>query len=95
MDILVINPNSTASMTQSIGLAAKEAASSNTKIVAVNPQSGPASIQGAEDGKAALPGLFDVFENQSEGQDAVIIACFDDTGLMTLRARQNAGDWDW
>lgn len=87
MDILVINPNSTASMTQSIGLAAEEAASSNTKIVAVNPLSGPASIQGPEDGKAALPGLFDVFENQVDDHDAVIIACFDDTGLMTLRAR--------
>lgn len=89
MDILVINPNSTQSMTQSIGMAAQEAASNSTKIFAVNPESGPASIQGPEDGEAALPGLFDVFENKVEGHDAVIIACFDDTGLMTLRERSN------
>lgn len=87
MDILVINPNSTASMTSSIEVAAKEAASEGTNIVAVNPVNGPKSIQGPEDGKAALPGLFELFDKQSNAHDAVIIACFDDTGLMKLRSR--------
>ncbi len=87
MDILVINPNSTASMTSSIEVAAKEAASEGTNIVATNPINGPKSIQGPEDGKAALPGLFGVFDKQSNAHDAVIIACFDDTGLMKLRSR--------
>lgn len=89
MDILVINPNTTASMTASIGVAAKEAAAGGTEIIAVNPVDGPKSIQGPEDGEAALPGLFKIFNEKSDAHDAVIIACFDDTGLMELRARAN------
>lgn len=87
--LLIINPNSTASMTRSIAEAARAVASSDTKITAVNPEQGPASIQGAEDGEAALPGLFEVFARETHGgnYDAVIIACFDDTGLLELKAR--------
>ena len=90
MRILIINPNTTASMTEAIGEAARKAASAGTSIVAVNPEQGPASIQGAEDGEAALPGLFAVHERYLGGEtpfDAVVIACFDDTGLDELRAR--------
>ena len=90
MRILVINPNSTASMTAAIGAAARRAAAPGTAIAAVNPPEGPAAIQGAEDGAAALPGLFAVFERevlQAHSCDAVVIACFDDTGLAELKAR--------
>jgi allantoin racemase len=90
MRILVINPNSTASMTAAIGGAARRAAAPGTAIAAVNPPEGPAAIQGAEDGAAALPGLFAVFERevlQAHSCDAVVIACFDDTGLAELKAR--------
>ncbi|TQV77880.1 aspartate/glutamate racemase family protein [Denitrobaculum tricleocarpae] len=89
MQILIINPNSTATMTRSIAEAARAVASSGVKITAVNPAQGPASIQGPEDGEAALPGLFETFasETRSGDYDAVIIACFDDTGLAELKAR--------
>jgi allantoin racemase len=90
MRILIINPNTTASMTAAIGEAAAKTASAGTIILAVNPDRGPASIQGPEDGEAALPGLFAVFDSYMIGEDAfdaVIIACFDDTGLEELRAR--------
>jgi allantoin racemase len=90
MRILVINPNSTASMTAAIGGAARRAAAPGTAIAAVNPREGPAAIQGAADGAAALPGLFAVFERevlQAHSCDAVVIACFDDTGLAELKAR--------
>jgi allantoin racemase len=90
MRILVINPNSTASMTAAIGGAARRAAAPGTAIAAVNPPEGPAAIQGAEDGAAALPGLFALFERevlQAHSCDAVVIACFDDTGLAELKAR--------
>lgn len=90
MRILIINPNTTVSMTEAIGEAAIKAAAAGTTILAVNPDHGPASIQGAEDGEAALPGLFAVFEREMKSDDrfdAVIIACFDDTGLSELRAR--------
>jgi allantoin racemase len=90
MRILIINPNTTASMTEAIGIAAAKAASTGTTVLAVNPETGPASIQGAEDGEAALPGLYTVFDHYMKGDDpfdAVIVACFDDTGLDELRAR--------
>ena len=86
MRILIINPNTTASMTEKIGHAARQVASTGTTIVARNPARGPASIQGAEDGEAALPGLFEELD-KAEGFDAVIIACFDDTGLYAARKR--------
>jgi allantoin racemase len=49
MRILIVNPNTTASMTQKIGAAARRVASPGTEIVAVNPQHGPASIEGYYD----------------------------------------------
>lgn len=92
MHILVINPNSTAAMTRSIEKAAREAAGSATHITAINPTDTPPAIQGAEDGAAALPGLFRLFQSEVSGvdapaYDACIIACFDDTGLMPLKRR--------
>ncbi|MEJ8474077.1 aspartate/glutamate racemase family protein [Roseibium algae] len=88
--ILIINPNRTASMTAKIGDAAKAAAGPGINITAVNPQTGPASIQGPEDGMAALPGLFALVDEWLAGSkpvDAIIIACFDDTGLWDLKQR--------
>lgn len=77
-------------MTRTIGAAAQKAAAFGTAIVAMNPLTGPASIQGPEDGDAALPGLFALFDTeiiQKRGYDAAIIACFDDTGLAELEVR--------
>ncbi len=41
MKILVINPNTSAAMTEEIGAAARAVASPGTEIVAVNPIDGP------------------------------------------------------
>ena len=90
MRILIINPNTTASMTDKIGAAARLAARPGTTITALNPASGPAAIQGPEDGEAALPGLFELFDREiieKRAHDMVVIACFDDTGLLTLKKR--------
>jgi len=87
--ILIINPNSTATMTAEIAEAANAFAQEGTSITAVNPPDGPASIQGREDGEACLPGLFKLFDAMLSDQtyDAVLIACFDDTGLSDLKKR--------
>ncbi len=90
MRLLIINPNTTASMTETVAIAARGVARQPDHVVAVNPETGPAAIQGAEDGARALPGLFAVFECEvltGDRFDGVIIACFDDTGLWELRAR--------
>jgi len=88
--LLVINPNTTASMTDKIAAAARAAAGPASRITAINPRQGPAAIQGPEDGAAALPGLYALFDHSLEidkSISAVIIACFDDTGLLELKAR--------
>lgn len=85
--LLIVNPNTTASMTEKIATAARSVAAPGTEIVARTSHSGPAAIQGPEDGEAALPGLYaEIRRSATENFDAVIIACFDDTGLY--RARQ-------
>jgi allantoin racemase len=89
MRLLIINPNSTAAMTATIAVAAREAASNGTSIVAVNPADTPPAIEGPVDGEACLPGLFATFDREmaSGSYDAVIIACFDDTGVRQLKQR--------
>lgn len=84
MRILVVNPNTTASMTDKIGAAARRVASPGTEIVAVNPAEGPESIEGYYDEAISLSGLLKVIR-EAEDFDAVIIACFDDTGLDAAR----------
>ena len=59
MKILVINPNTTASMTAHIGAAARNAASPGTEIVAVNPAHGPVSIEGYFDEAMSLDWAID------------------------------------
>lgn len=84
MRILVVNPNTTISMTEKIGAAARRVAMAGTEIVAVNSSSGPASIEGFYDEAMSLAGLMAVIRNSAD-HDAVVIACFDDTGLDAAR----------
>ena len=54
MEILVVNPNTTASMTDKIRAAAEAVASRGTRITAVNPAIGPESIEGYYDEALAV-----------------------------------------
>ncbi len=83
MKIVVVNPNTTASMTAKIGRAAEAAAAPGTKIVAVNPKDGPPSIEGYFDEAFSVPGLLQ--EIRMQPGDAYVLACFDDTGLDAAR----------
>src|SRR6266478_1911372 len=83
--ILIVNPNTTASMTQTIGAAARAVAAPGTEIVAVTSSMGPASIEGFYDEAFAVPGLIQALLNAPDA-DAGIIACFDDTGLDAARS---------
>ena len=85
MKLLVVNPNTTASMTAKIGAAAMAVAAPGTEIVAVNPVDGPVSIEGPFDEAWCLPGLLGEIRRHPEA-DAVVVACFDDPGLAAARA---------
>ena len=84
MRLLVINPNTTASMTEKIAQAARAAAAPGTEIVATNPREGPASIEGYYDESLCVPGVLEIVR-KAQGVDGVVIACFDDTGLDAVR----------
>lgn len=91
MRLLVVNPNTTASMTQSIGVAAQAAAAVGTLVTAVNPDMGPASIEGYYDEALSVPGLLaEIAKGEAAGFDAHVIACFDDTGLEAARSLARA-----
>jgi len=83
--ILIVNPNTTASMTQTIGAAARAVAAPGTEISAVTSSMGPASIEGFYDEAFAVPGLIQALLEAPDA-DAGIIACFDDTGLDAARS---------
>jgi allantoin racemase len=82
--ILIVNPNTTASMTATIAEAARAVAASGTEISAVTSSMGPASIEGFYDEAFAVPGLIQALSSTPDA-DAGIIACFDDTGLDAAR----------
>lgn len=87
MHLLVVNPNTTASMTRKIGAAARLVASPGTVVEAVNPAMGPVSIEGFYDEAFCLPGLItEVMAGAARGAEAAIVACFDDPGVDACRA---------
>jgi len=84
MRILLINPNTTAAMTDKIALVSRSVASPGTEVVAVNPADGPPSIEGYFDEAFAVPGVLAEIA-RAPAMDAYVIACFDDTGLDAAR----------
>ncbi len=86
MRILLVNPNSTSSMTAKAEAAARRVARPDTEIVPVTIADNPPSIQGFYDVAMSLPGLLGEIEKRGPEVDAVVIACFDDTGIDAARA---------
>jgi len=87
MRILLVNPNTTAAMTEKIGRAGRAAAAPGTEIIAVNPPDGPVSVEGYYDAAFSVPGLLaEIAKGDAAGVSAHIIACFDDTGLEAARS---------
>ncbi|MGP6089292.1 aspartate/glutamate racemase family protein [Antarctobacter jejuensis] len=86
MKIAYINPNASAGMTENIVAAARRSLP-EADIFGLTNLSGPDAIQGEEDGRAALPGLLALVPvARAQGADAIVIACFDDTGLAEAQA---------
>lgn len=91
MKIKVINPNTTLSMTRTIGVAARAVAHSDTQILAVSPAMGPVSIEGFYDEAVSVLGLLEeVRKGNDERVDAFVIACFGDPGLDAARELADA-----
>jgi allantoin racemase len=84
MNILLINPNTTTSMTAAIAAAARAVAAPGTQIVAAQPTFGPASIECHYDEAFAAAGVAEQVRLATT-PDAVVIACFGDPGLDAAR----------
>lgn len=85
MAVILINPNSTEAMTKS-ALTAARLAAPDLEFEGWTSAQGPAVIEGEADGARAVPPLLALIRKASDsGADAIIIACFDDTGLSEAR----------
>ena len=86
MHIRVINPNTSRSMTEKIGAAARAVAGAGTHIEAVQPSFGAPSIEGHFDDVWGAAGVSEqVIAGEAAGADAYVIACFGDPGLHGAR----------
>ena len=89
MNLLILNPNSTRSMTATIAAAARHAALPNTGVTALSGSGpAPASVEGHADAALAVPPMLAAIRDAESGQtppSAIVIACFDDPGLLAAR----------
>jgi len=86
MKILVINPNSTVSMTRKIAKCATESVAEGTVVHTVNPPSTPTSIEGYYDAAMSESGVLDELRKGEVARyDGYVIACFDDVGIDSCR----------
>lgn len=84
--ILVINPNTTVSMTRTIGECARAVAGPGVTVEATSPATGPVSIESHYDDAMSVPGvLAEIAAGERDGVDAYVIACFGDPGLLAAR----------
>lgn len=85
MRILVVNVNTTVSMTESIAAAARAAASPGTEIVGLTPAFGADSCEGNVESYMAALGVLDAVQKYREPFDAVIQAGFGEHGREGLQ----------
>ncbi len=90
MRLLLVNPNTTASMTAAIAASASGVTREGTVVEALNPTDGPPSIENDEDERRSVPGLLEILRNArqrpaDQRPDAYVVACFGDPGLDEAR----------
>lgn len=82
MRIMVINPNTSESMTDHVRRELEKIKRPDTELTVTNPEHGPVSIESAYDEALAIPPTLELVRQANEdGYDAVILACFSDPGL--------------
>ena len=84
-DILLINPNTTASITELVLKTARRFAAKGTSLRAVTGAFGPRYIASRVGYAIAGHAAVDAFANDRGRKDAVVLACFGDPGLAALK----------
>ncbi len=86
MRLLVINPNTSESMTAHIRKELTRIKRADTDLTVVHPQTGPETIESAYDEAQAIPPTLELVKMANrEGFQAVILACFSDPGLEAAK----------
>lgn len=85
MRILVINPNTTQSMTNEIAASARQHALPTTQIECTSPSWGPRSIEGHFEEVLAAAATVEVVAENRGSFDAFVVACYGDPGLYAAR----------
>jgi allantoin racemase len=84
--IMVVNPNTTASMTETMVAAAQRVAADGTRIIGGTATGGVASVESnADEVWGALGVLQQVQAGERQQVDGYVIACFGDTGLAAAK----------
>jgi allantoin racemase len=86
MRILVVNPNTSVSMTDRLRLELEAVRGATTQLTVTNPAEGPATIENDADEALAVPPMLALIREAAPRHDAVVIACFSDPGLQDARA---------
>ena len=87
MKLLIINPNTSQNITDTIADIATAAAGPTTEIEAVTAPFGVAYITSKEESAVALEAILQVADERAGEYDAVAVASSSDTGLDELRSR--------
>lgn len=91
MNIQLINPNTSQTMTETIAAAARAVAAPATDIIAVCSSQGAPSIEGHFDEAIAAIGVLQrIKQGREAAVDGHIIACFGDPGLLAARELASA-----
>ena len=91
MKILVLNPNTSATMSAEIDAAARAAAAPGTEIHTTQPSFGAVAIDSAAESYLSAVGVMDVVAGQLANgtfdADAVVLAGFGEIGRASCRER--------
>jgi allantoin racemase len=86
MKILVINPNTSRSMTNKIGRVLESAKRADCQVVVQCPEHGPDTLESSFDEAYAIAPTIDLVKAaQSQDYDAIILACFCDIGVEAAK----------
>jgi allantoin racemase len=85
MKLLLVNPNVTAAMTESMAAEARRYASQSTDIVAVTAEFGTQYVENRVEAAIASHAVLDALAKHADGCDAAMISAFGDPGLAAAR----------
>lgn len=85
VDLLIVNSNTSDSVTELVRREALTVAQKGTRITALTAPFGPAAIQGHEDAVIAAEATRSAIASFDQPCDGAIIACFSDPGLNLAR----------